>query len=574
MDKRRKHPPTGWRGAAALAVIGVAAAMMLWCTGCSRRHYKLSADRQVYGIIQAKSPRIAGMPQGFTIEQQALHVLEGCPRMVAPEPLSEDGSVDSDPTATVLSAIAPPGTELSIVSLAKALEIASLTSRDYQTQKESVFLTALSLTLQRYAFDPQFFGIITGNYDNIDTGDERIISADTSFGFGWLFKTGTRLSVSLASSFEKFLSGDPREAAASLFRINIAQPLLRGAGLAVTEPLTQAERNVIYELRDFVRFRRQFFLSVLSDYYGVLEDLQFLENQQRNYQSLLLALERAQALSEAGQMPPFQVDQTAQDVLASQDRVETRRQTYQASLDRFKVLLGLPTEAAITLDPRELEVLAEVSGLDLTIDQEAAIRIALENRLDLKTAEDAVADAVRRVEVAANDLLPGLDLSASMSTDTEGDNQPTRFTAERTDFNVGFELDLPLDRLSERNDFRRRLIDLERNRRDCNEARDQVVLQVRDSWRQFGRAKRSYEIQQESARLAERRVESTQLLLDAGRANARDMLEARQDLVDAQDQTIQALIDYRIASLELARDMEILDVNELGQLRENFEPYE
>ncbi|NIN10547.1 MAG: TolC family protein, partial [Gemmatimonadales bacterium] len=99
-------------------------------------------------------------------------------------------------------------------------------------------------------------------------------------------------------------------------------------------------------------------------------------------------------------------------------------------------------------------------------------------------ATDRLEDAQRKVQVAGNDLLPGLDLSAALSTDTEGDNNPTDFQADRTDLTAGFELDLPLDRKSERNEYRRRLIDLDEATRSQCETRDGVVLQVRNSWRQ------------------------------------------------------------------------------------------
>ncbi len=51
----------------------------------------------------------------------------------------------------------------------------------------------------------------------------------------------------------------------STLSLDIIQPLLRGAGWAVTlEPLTQAERNLLYAIRDFARFRQQYFVFVAS----------------------------------------------------------------------------------------------------------------------------------------------------------------------------------------------------------------------------------------------------------------------------------------------------------------------
>ncbi|MHC4788103.1 MAG: TolC family protein, partial [Planctomycetota bacterium] len=79
--------------------------------------------------------------------------------------------------------------------------------------------------------------------------------------------------------------------------------------------------------------------------------------------------------------------------------------------------------------------------------------------------------------------------------------------------------------------------------------------------------------QRASVALAERRVESTLLLLEAGRAAARDVLESQEALLRAQNALAGALVDYKLASLELARDMGILTVGKRGQLEESFDEY-
>jgi len=97
---------------------------------------------------------------------------------------------------------------------------------------------------------------------------------------------------------------------------------------------------------------------------------------------------------------------------------------------------------------------------------------------------------------------------------------------------------------------------------------------VRASWRQYHRATKSYEIQRASVKLAERRVENTLLLIEEDRGTTRDMLDAREDLLRAQNALIEELVSYKLASLALARDMGILIVGKDGQLEENFDAYE
>lgn len=537
--------------------------------GCSPQHYKSSADREVYTILEAKRADVSGMPEGFTIEQPEQDLLEACP---VAEPGDLAVAIETDAEEAIEEA--PPGELPVVISLETALEIATLNSREYQTQKEWLYQSALSLTFQHYQFRPHFLGTLSGDYENTDMGDDEKVTGSTRFGFSWLLKTGARVSVALTSTLSEFLTHDPRKAASSIFNITITQPLLKGAGIAVAEPLTQAERDVLYQIRAFVRFRRTFFLRVLSDYYRVLQQRRIMENERVNYQNLKLTRDWAEWLSEAGRMAEFQVDQIRQQELSAENGFVFARQGYENQLDGFKITLGLPTRRPVILDPKELARLGAEEATDIALPLSRIESIATEHRLDLMTQKDRVEDAQRKVKVARNDLLPGVDLTASLTTDTEGTTQPLNFQGDRTDLGAGLEIDLPLDKLSERNEYRRRLIAYARAQRDHQNLQDGVIREVRDAWREYASARRSYEIQSESVALAERRVESTMLLLEAGRADARDVLDAHAALLRAQNALARDLVNYKVARLQLARDMGILVVGDKGELEEHFDEYE
>jgi outer membrane protein TolC len=71
-------------------------------------------------------------------------------------------------------------------------------------------------------------------------------------------------------------------------------------------------------------------------------------------------------------------------------------------------------------------------------------------------------------------------------------------------------------------------------------------------------------IQKNSVQLAGRRIESTKLQLDAGRADTRDLLEAQESLLSAQNSATASLIDYTLARMGLYLDMELLRFDETG----------
>ena len=71
-------------------------------------------------------------------------------------------------------------------------------------------------------------------------------------------------------------------------------------------------------------------------------------------------------------------------------------------------------------------------------------------------------------------------------------------------------------------------------------------------------------MQSESLQLAQKRFENTFLLLQYARANTRDVLDAQDDLFDAQNAATQALVDHTIATLSFYRDTGVLQLRPDG----------
>ncbi len=209
----------------------------------------------------------------------------------------------------------------------------------------------------------------------------------------------------------------------------------------------------------------------------------------------------------------------------------------------------------------------------LEMDPRDAIELALAHRLDLRIAEGQVYDAQRGVAVAANGFLPELTLLATASAgerrsigSATRDNADVRF--DRGQYDALLSLDLPLERTAERNAYRNQLIELERAVRDVQAVEDQIKLDVRDQLRNMLELRETLRIQAQSVALAERRVDSTSLLLELGRAEIRDVLDAQEALISAQNALTAALVSYRISELQLQRDLGLLEVNEKGLWRE------
>ncbi|MCD6405726.1 MAG: TolC family protein [Planctomycetes bacterium] len=607
-------------------------ALLVAAAGCkSPTAHREDADRRAARIIEEKQIEALGHAEPFTIEKPSdtfrrrLIVEQGL-LVAGPESLGTDQLAEikhwpekNYPAATPPVDIGKPGEnpEPVKIGLLDALQIAARNSREYQAQKEQLFEEALDLDLEK----ENFKGILNGSLDstvesNHAAGDTET-GVDSTGGISWsrLLENGVSIGAALTLDLAKMLTGDRESSFGILADASISIPLMRGAGRHVAAwPLEQAQRDVVYAVYSFERFKRVFAVNIASDYLAVLQQYDELQNAEDNYKRLITSARRARRMADAGRLPEIQVNQTVQDELRARGRWISARERCRNRLDNFKIEIGLPADADVELDRDALEKIGKTlqeavetapdaadavppggeesaaeslpadapvvlkeptreGGGPLEMDTREATQLALENRLDLRTARDEVYDAQRKVVVAAEALKAGFDVVGGLSAGerrsiSSADEPNAQLRFERGSYSAGFLADLPWDRDAERNAYRKSFIALERSVRAVQELEDQIKLDVRSALRNLLSSRETIRIQATAVRLAERRVLSTELFLQAGRAEIRDVLEAQEAFVSAQNQLTAALVDYRVAQLELQRDMGLLKVDQGGLWRE------
>jgi len=523
----------------------IAAAFALGITGaCSPEQYKAEADKEVYEIIDSKWQSDFGDKSNYIVR---------------------DSNVPASPNDIQIEIKLPAS---GVISLAQAIAIATAHNRDYQRQKELLYLTALDLTLARHQFVRQWFGTVDAGYLRNNSDEEINYGGQT--GFNQLLADGAQISAGIAIDWARFLTGDPRTSLGSVLSASVTQPLLRGRGRKIAqENLTQAERNALYQIRSFNRYRQTFVVSIVNDYYRVLQRRDIVTNAKNNFDSRVESRKRLEMEAEAGRKPPFEVDQARQSELNASDSYIQALQAYEQLLDEFKITLSLPTSTKIELEQNELKALEDMGVTEPGYDLDAAIETALAQRLDLANSADAVEDAERKVIVAADDLGAELNLIGSANVGTPPGTDFKRFQFHNGTYSLGLEADLPLDRKAERNAYREALIALEQRQRQYENDLDEVELDVRRAYRQLKEYAERYRTQKSSLELSETRVESTNFLLQAGRVTTRDLLDSQDALLGAQNNVTAALVDHAIAKLSFFRDVGVLQIRPDGMWQES-----
>ncbi|MFI4877182.1 MAG: hypothetical protein ACIALR_17640, partial [Blastopirellula sp. JB062] len=405
MKRRHDQLRSGSRGAALSVACLLALSLIAGCFR-SRGFYHEQADADAYHLVaqKASDPRWS-LPDYSVYPSPESRMYDPYSEDFPPQPLDDptanelmyyvdgkknyqdwtkDGVVDTSENPAWLSYLPmnPDGT-LTLTD-DRVVELARLNSRDYQTEVEDLYLSALDVSFQRFRFDAQFFG----GYETFFTADgpERSGAGSSSqleantrgVQMEKLFATGGELVVGFANQLVWEFSGPNTHSVNSLIDFSLVQPLLRGGGRRVVlEQLTQSERDLLANVRQMERYQRGFYLEIVAGrsagpgpgpggvglpgigssgsfsaggYMGLLQTEQNIRNQEANIAGLRSSLTQLESYFESGRIDSFQVELTRQALFREQSSLLANRASFANRLDLYKIDLGLPPELNVTLD--------------------------------------------------------------------------------------------------------------------------------------------------------------------------------------------------------------------------------
>lgn len=392
--------------------------MLCAASGCTRAWWRKQADDEVKETVAEKSgyfdnvdvtpspdsrlfdpfdPDCEPMPPDDPTSHELMHCVDGHRGW---KHWHDNGNAPFVDAQTWLASLPRDEKGEVVLDLPSSVRVARKHSRDYQTELEDLYLSALDVTLQRFSFDAQFFSgnVLAATFDGPDRkpSDGRSVlelKSDDShklFRFEKLSATGGEFAVGLANTFMWQFSGSGTETTlGSLIDFSLTQPLLRNGGRAfVLADLTLSERRLLANVRQMQQFRQGFYVEVVTGrdsgegpqadgvvgqnglgvlagnpagrsgsppidgFLGVLQEQQRLRNQTGNLAALRDSVTQFEFNFTAGRVQRLQVDQTRQAYYNAQSNLLTARAAYAGRVDRFKVNLGLPPNLPIRVaDP-------------------------------------------------------------------------------------------------------------------------------------------------------------------------------------------------------------------------------
>lgn len=460
------------------------------------------------------------------------------------------GTADSDSLPTPLS---------------KVLTIAQRSAPEFRTAEENYVFAAIRLLIERHLWGPRFFNDTSLDLSTQGDGDgqfqtavnvvnnlrvQKRLPSGGEVEARWVWRAAEQLREQSTGRYRQ----------SSELALSGRIPLLAGAGPVARESLIQAERELVYEARDFEDFRRSFLVQISSDFFDLLQAQAEIANQERQLASLL-EFERAEtARFEAGRINDFRRLQASNNVLSARAQLASLRERYILQLDRFKVRLGLSPSEPLAAGEIDLE-LAEPE-----ISPESAAALALEYRLDLQNRRDRLDDARRAISNAENSLLPQLDASGEVAVPTdpsarEGGLAPD---AEALRGRAGLTLSLPLDREDERLRVRQATILAQRAEREYGRVRDDVAVQARQSVRAIDLSRFQLTLAEQRVEINKRRL--VELTLRADTVDTKTRLDAENELLESENARDRARTALRNAVLNYLLQTGQMRVSRSGTL--------
>ena len=426
--------------------------------------------------------------------------------------------------------------------------------------------SAQSFQIARAAFDPVFSFGAQRNFSQSPTANTRLDGAlvpqsendNFSAGISQFLISGGTLSLQTgAARFEtnsSFALLNPSYDAN--LRVGVRQPLLRGGGIGpALRPLQAARLEIVAgDLR-----MRQAVLQTLSGLETAFWQLG-LSRLTRNAQARAVETSRSllkevEVRVEAGLANGLDrlrgetalAGEGQRLLAAEQDEARAADELVrQLGRQEFEGMVFVGNEAFAsgaaglgTPDPGEVLKLAEVVEPEYLLARQAAYRSDL------------------RVQQARNDLLPRLDMVASgASLGRSGEYGAAYDRARERDgyqWSLGVELNVPWGLRQERARLQQAKNELQVAELTAANARQRLVLLVRDACRGVVAARRQMEASEAALKLSREQAEQLRSRYEQGLAEFRDVLEARNGAVQSELTLYRARFAAVRAEIEVAR---------------------
>jgi outer membrane protein TolC len=477
------------------------------------------------------------------------------------------------------------------LSLRSYLELVMANNTEIAIQRLTVETPKNAIQRAMGTWDPVATASFTNRRSTTPSNDVLAGAATVSqlnqpanFGYQQTLQSGTQYNVGFTASKQAsnsaFTNFNP--AINSGLSFGFTQPLLRDRGTYVNRlPLMVARsrlRTAEYNLRDQVT---RLLADAETAYWNLLQARETLRVREAALGLAKAALERTQRELELGAVSPLDIYQPQQAYATAEIEVSQARFNIQQQEDALRRQIG----ADLDPDIRRLGIVLTETPLPPTdstvIDAEEKVETALRTRPDIRAALQNLDVDELNIKVAKNSLKPEFSLIGAYTSQGRGGNFYERenvFTdigsrssivrvtpggfGDAIDqmfgfnfpvYSFGLQLRLPIRNRRAAADYADALVQKRRDTLQLRNVEQQTRLEVLQAVSQVEASKASVKLAGIAEDFAQKRLDAEQKKYELGTSQIFFVLQAQQDLVNAQSTLVRESVNYRRNLLNLLR---------------------
>lgn len=403
-----------------------------------------------------------------------------------------------------------------------------------------------------------------------------------SLGFSQALDTGTTLGVDFVmnrnSSNSAFNTFNPSYT--GLLRYSFSQHLLKDYGRVNNRrQIRVAQNNQKISETQFERQLIDLVAQAQRGYWDLVFAAEDIKVKQRSMDLAQKTLSDNEIQVRIGTLAPIDVVQAESEVANRRVQYVTSTYTEVQTQDQVKKLItsqGDPGLILAKLIPSQVVPKPQPSDVPPV---EQAIKIALENRPEIKQLQLDLQNKKIDLEYTKNQLLPAVDLFAAYNQNGVGGKETIRsgfgptapivarsegsifdafgqlFGYGYTGYSVGLSVQIPLRNRAAQGENARAMTDERIAEQRITSQAQQIALEVRNALTQVDMNRARIEAATKARELSERRLEAEQKKFDLGASTIRFVLEEQRNVAQAQTDELQAIVNYTKALVDIDRAM-------------------
>lgn len=435
-------------------------------------------------------------------------------------------------------ATTPCTEETLVLNLENAINIALSAERRVGSAMGNVSQAEINVELAESDFDVKYIPKGDAGY----TGGGKAGGGST-YGTGIeifkKFQYGSRFSF-----FPSFMK------AAHNYQTNLrtvyTQPLLRGFGKEYTlAPLRQAQFSNRSAIRTYYLFQVRLMLQTVQGLYDIARQESYAQLEKESVARVKKFCISTKMKERIGLCDALDVYRAEIELKRTEDSLNQALDRLQDAKDNLRDTLALSLDLNIKVDvPLEYEVVA--------ISLEDAVATALCQRVEIDQADDQLDESRRLQYIAKNNLRPELNLVVDYTSLSRDEAFTRTWTNKRESrWGIGFTTSTDIGHVREYAAYDQSILTTADARRNAEQARDNVILDVKRVMRALTRSQEKITLQEEQIKNSTKEFHLARVKFEHGLANNFDLIQAEKNLQASQTGLVGAIIDHKIGQFKL-----------------------